>query len=52
MAERRKIVIRSNLKKEGDDIDIEMACTSILENKDKQVNTLSDEKLESVLQQS
>jgi len=49
MAERRKIVIRANLKKEESDVDIEIACTSILENKDKQVIKLTDEKLESIL---
>jgi hypothetical protein len=49
MAERRRIVIRANLKKEESNVEIEMACTFILENKDKQVIKLTDEKLESIL---
>ena len=49
MAERRKNVIRSNLKKEGSNIDIESACSSILDSKDKQVRKITDEKLESIL---
>jgi hypothetical protein len=49
MAERRKNVIKSNLKKEGSNIDIESACSSILDSKDKQVRKITDEKLESIL---